>query len=278
MDPFRRRLLELSRILTDDDASYSYLLQRLERAGRLRCGNCGFESFYVLSRYRLKCRHCRHEFRPLAGTAFSALKMPLSRWLTMVNFFVMGVPVRETAGRCRVNYKTALRAYALARRAVVASQSQEASRHSPHSGTMAIGIVDGLEGVEVELLDRARTLALFHSGIVGVRRGMIFYTDLWQEFHTVVVLCEPGAWRPRRRQLVDAVYVDHVQGFWQYAKKILLGSRAINRGNILPVLKELQWRYNTREADQFELVVDRLLAMAMVRRRGQKRPEVTAGS
>jgi len=278
MDPFRRRLIELSRILTDDAASYSYLLQRLERAGRLRCVGCGFESFYLLSRCRLKCRRCRREFRPLVGTMFSALNMSLSGWLSMVNFFVMEVPVQEAAARARVNYKTALRAYTLIRRAIVEPLGQGGELGEP-VGSVAIGIIDDVERAELILLDAQRTLALLESGVSGVRKGMIFYTDLWQEFHTVLVLCTPGGWRPRKSQLVEEVYVDHVQGFWQYAKRVLLGNRAINRGNVIVVLQELQWRYNTRQADQFELIVDRMLATPT--RRGKIRPaspEVTASA
>ncbi len=34
----------------------------------------------------------------------------------------------------------------------------------------------------------------------------------------------------------------------------------MNRGNLLKVLKELEWRYNHRAEDQFEMIVDRMLS------------------
>ncbi len=260
MDAFRRRLLELSRILTDDEASYAYLLQRLQRAGRLRCGSCGFESFYLLSRNRLKCRQCRREFRPLRDTLFAALNLSLAQWLSMVNYFVLEVPVHTAALRCGVNYKTALRAYAVIRQALFPDLERGVSAGVAGGKTLALGIIDTVDWAEVRLLGAEQILELLRSEVARVRKGTLVYTDRWGEFDTVVVLGERRAWRHRKRVLQEAVYVDNIGGFWCYAKQYLLGNRALNRGNLLKVLKELEWRYNHRAEDQFEMIVDRMLS------------------
>lgn len=260
MDAFRRRLLELSRILTDGEASYAYVLQRMQRAGRLRCGSCGFESFYVLSRNRLKCRQCRHEFRPLRETTFAALNLSLTQWLCMVNYFVLGTPTRTAGTRCGVNYKTALRAYVLIRKAILSETVVELPSPSVRGGAVAIGIIDTVEMGEVRVVESERVLELLSSDVARVRKGLLVYTDRWGEFDTVVVLGERRAWQHRKRVLQSAVYVDYLGGFWQFAKPHILGNRALNRRNLYGVLKELEWRYNHRSEDQFELIVDRMLS------------------
>lgn len=260
MDTFRRRLLELSGILTDEEASYAYLLQRLLKMGMLRCGKCDFDNFYVLSRSRLKCRRCRREFRPLVATAFSALNVPLSTWLCMVNHFVAEVPAREAARRCNLNYKTGLRAYALIRQAILGPWLHDAADDDQAKDCVAIGVLDKVEYGEARLLDALQARAVLELDLERVRKGKILYTEPWQEYDTVVVFVEQRSCQRRRTCRTDAVYVDYIQGFWQYAKGHLLGNRAINRGNLFIVMKELEWRYNHRDDDQFEVVVDALLA------------------
>jgi transposase-like protein len=276
MDTFRRRLLELSGILTDEEAAYAYLLQRLQKMGMLRCGKCDFDSFYVLSRSRLKCRRCRWEFRPLVATAFSVLNVPLSTWLSIVNYWVAEVPARQAAARCNLNYKTGLRAYTLIRHAVLGPQLHGTADDVQAKDYPAIGVLDKVEYGEARLLDAAQGEAVLKSDLARVRKGKILYTEPWQEYDTVVAFVDRGRRRQRRAKWADAVYVDYLQGFWQYAKGYLLGNRAINRGNIFIVIKELEWRYNNRDADQFELIVEGLLAASMGRGKTRPmRPEVT---
>ncbi|MBC7185604.1 MAG: hypothetical protein H5U38_01070 [Calditrichaeota bacterium] len=270
MDTFRRRLLELSGILTDEEASYAYLLQRLQKMGMLRCGKCDFDSFYVLSRSRLKCRRCRWEFRPLVATAFSALNVPLSTWLRMVNHFVAEVPTREAAARCDLNYKTGLRAYALIRQAILGPWIHDAADDYQAKDCVAIGVLDKVDYGEARLLDAPQARAVLQSDLARVRKGKILYTETWQEYDTVVLFVDRRSYQRRKTRWADAVYVDYIQGFWQYAKGHILGNRAINRGNIFMAMKELEWRYNHRDDDQFELIVDGLLAASA--RRGTRRP------
>lgn len=275
MNSFRRRLLELSRVLTDEEAAYAYLLQRLQRAGRLRCQRCGSESFYLLSRYRLKCRQCRSEFRPLAATALSALNLPLSTWLSLINDFALAVPPQRAAARSAINYKTALRAYHLVREAVLGSEAQKAGDSVP--GLMVIGIVDGEEQASVELLEAPVAQELVDSDLARVRKGIIVYTERCGRYDTVVIVGEKktvrGAFSP-----VKAVDVDYLQGFWHFAKHFVFGNRAVTRRNLFAVLKELEWRYNNRDADLFDLIVDRLLAARAGRGGKRRRRSETAAS
>lgn len=275
MNSFRRRLLELSRVLTDEEAAYAYLLQRLQRAGRLRCQRCGSESFYLLSRYRLKCRQCRSEFRPLAATALSALNLPLSTWLSLINDFAVAVPPQRAAARSAINYKTALRAYHLVREAVLGSEAQKAGDSLP--GLMVIGIVDGEEQASVELLEGPVAQELVDSNLARVRKGIIAYTERYGRYDTVVIVGERkavrGAFSP-----VKAVDVDYLQGFWHFTKHFVFGNRAVTKRNVFAVLKELEWRYNNRDADLFDLIVDRLLAAPAGRGGKRRRRSETAAS
>ncbi|MDZ7384626.1 MAG: hypothetical protein ONB07_00725 [candidate division KSB1 bacterium] len=279
MDSFRRRLLELSRILTDEDASYAYVLQRMQRAGWLRCGDCGFESFYLLSRNRLKCRRCRREFRPLRTTTFAALNLSPAQWLSMVNYFVLEVPTHTAATRCGINYKTALRAYAFIRQAILSEAGIELSSDGRCREVLAVGIIDTVEQGTVKMLEPDQTRELLDSGVARVRKGMLVYTDRWGAFDTVVVLAERRAWRHRKRVFQNSVYVDYIGGFWQYAKQYIIGNRALNRGNLLMLCKELEWRYNHRTEDQFEMIVDRMLCTRKGMNRSRPvRLEMTASS
>ena len=109
------KLLELSKIFTDDNASFSYLLRILRKKHTLLCPNCAHQDFYIMCRYRLKCKACRKEFRPLVNTKFHLLNIPFSRWLYLIKLFDRGYTVNRASKEAGLSYKTTLKAFNIIR-------------------------------------------------------------------------------------------------------------------------------------------------------------------
>ena len=50
------------------------------------------------------------------------------------------------------------------------------------------------------------------------------------------------------------VYINGVEGFWSFAKERLIKHHGISKGKFLIYIKEMEWRYNHKEEDLFDLL------------------------
>jgi transposase len=55
------------------------------------------------------------------------------------------------------------------------------------------------------------------------------------------------------------VYINGIEGFWSFAKERLMKHHGISKEKFLYYIKEMEWRYNNREKDLFEILVDLML-------------------
>lgn len=55
------------------------------------------------------------------------------------------------------------------------------------------------------------------------------------------------------------VYINGIEGFWAFAKERLIKHHGISKEKFLYYIKEMEWRYNNREKDLFEVLVDLML-------------------
>ena len=55
------------------------------------------------------------------------------------------------------------------------------------------------------------------------------------------------------------VYINGVEGFWSFAKERLIKHHGISKEKFPIYIKEMEWRYNHKEEDLFDLLVTYLL-------------------
>jgi len=55
------------------------------------------------------------------------------------------------------------------------------------------------------------------------------------------------------------VYINGVEGFWSFAKERLIKHHGISKEKFLLYIKEMEWRYNHRDQEVFDLLVQILL-------------------
>jgi transposase len=55
------------------------------------------------------------------------------------------------------------------------------------------------------------------------------------------------------------VYINGIEGFWSFAKERLMKHHGISKEKFLYYIKEMEWRYNTREKDLFGVLVELML-------------------
>lgn len=68
---------------------------------------------------KAKMRQDRRDFRPLNGTNFSAIKIPASKWLSLIKLFELLVSTRRASAEVKLSYNITLRAFNIIRLSIL---------------------------------------------------------------------------------------------------------------------------------------------------------------
>ncbi len=280
MEPFDTKLLELSRIFTDDQASFSYLLRLLQKRQILFCPSCHNDDFYLLSRNRLKCKRCRYEFRPLAKTKFSLLNIPFSRWLHIIKKFELDVSPQKASAEVQLSYKTTLKAYNILRNTIIdmlaymdpnieeevisagrdyTSISDTAKSGRGHEQPVVFGIVENENNVTVDIVKKISAKEIMKHPIKKARRGSIVYTDKWNGYDTLLFCGYQQVKKYSHGFKNETVLIDKKGGFWNFAVKQLIKPHVLSKERFIFYIKEMEWRYNHQKQNMFDLLINYML-------------------
>jgi transposase len=93
-----------------------------------------------------------------------------------------------------------------------------------------------------------------------MRRGSIVYTDKWRGYDSLMFCGYRHLSIDHKYKFKQGkVYINGIEGFWSFAKERLMKHHGISKEKILYYIKEMEWRYNNREKDLFEILVDLVL-------------------
>jgi len=269
--------IEIAKLISDEDRSFEFLCKGLSW---FCCPSCGCREFYVMSRRRFRCKKCRNDFRPLAATWFSCLNLSCSQWLSMVKLFELSVSAKKAAEQLGVSYNTALRAFDVIRRAIVNElarddnvlrgeiEADEAYFGGKRKGkrgrgsrnkSIVFGILERNNKVSVSIVKDVSAESLMAETIKKVHLGSIVYTDKWKGYDSLMFcgykhLNIDHAQRFRQGR----VYINGIEGFWSFAKERMMKYHGVSKEKFLYYIKEMEWRYNNKGKDLFNLLIDHM--------------------
>lgn len=208
-----------------------------------KCPECGSGRHYLLNDHRLLCRDCRRKF---TATLFRS-RVPAERVSLICESFWKMLPVSEVAGELSMNRKTILRYYDLFRRGI--SGMTERLLMERYGTTEC----DGAAFREVRQGE-----PLFCIVRNGGRIWLLFAAETARETSSGLL---PFGWvYARERRDFDQLDLDHIHylgigdndpvglSFWSFAKKGLLAYRGGFRKNFYHFIREMEFRFNNREA------------------------------
>jgi transposase len=267
-------LIELSRISSDDRESFQYLCKKLED---ISCPNCDERVFYFMSRQRLRCKICGTDFNPLKSTKFSEIKISVSKWLILIKLFELSVSARKASVEMNMSYKTTLKAFDILRKSIVEELSKrdeilkgeieldesyfggkrKGKRGRGAAGkTIVFGILERGGKVSVEIVKNVTADTLMNETVKKVRRGSIVYTDKWRGYDSLMFSGYKHLNIDHRYRFKEGkVFINGVEGFWSFAKERLIKYHGISKHKFILYLKEMEWRYNNRNEDLFEMLI-----------------------
>lgn len=87
----------IGKLVSDDRISLEYLWKK---RGKATCDTYNSSEFYIIGRWRVRCKTCRKDLYPLKNTRFTQLRISPSQWLSLIKLFELSVSARKTARYC----------------------------------------------------------------------------------------------------------------------------------------------------------------------------------
>ena len=248
--------------------------------GHRFCPRCYNRKLYKLSSGKRRCARCKYSFHDFFGRWINHGRLSCVQWLSLIKLFELELSVRKMAEQMNLAYNTVYHAVRKIRCSILAHASDAkqlmngeieldecyfGGRRKGNRGRGAAGKVPvfGILGrhgkVLVSVVPNVTAQTLISLTVKTVRRGSIVYTDKFRSYDSLMfcgyrhLKIDHG-----KRFTSGKVYINGLEGFWSWAKERLVKHHGVSKENFPLYLKELEFRYNHRRTDTFEIISDYL--------------------
>ncbi len=278
-------LVELTRYITDEERAEEYLREQGILKSFSECPYCQGTRINRVRRAKYKCYSCNREWGVRRDSILEGMRVPFSKFLMAIKLFEIDTSVREAARQLGLAYNTVYNIHSLIRRAILATDANPASfsgeiemdesyfggrrkgkRGRGAAGKVPVfGILERGGKVKVEVVSDVQSETLLELAIRKVKRGSLIYTDKFRSYDGLVSY----GFRHRRidhgeRFANGKVYINGIEGFWSFAKERLMKYHGVNPRKFPLYLKELEFRYNHRDRDLFDDLIQVLTGYSHV--------------
>jgi len=257
------------------------------------CVRCAYSRVYQLAAQgahapRYRCPRCCYTFGVTTGTWLAQCRLRPTLWLWLIKLFELELVAQQAGVQTGLSYPTALRAFTTIRRAILSQEEptllareveadesyfgpRRSSRHRRQGVGRAspakipvFGILERHGRVQVSIVPDCSAESLLAATLRTVKRGSLVYTDRWRGYDTLT-FCGYRHLRVNhdrqfsRPSVHGKVHINGLEGFWSYAKGKLLKHHGVSPWKFPLYLYEMQFRYNHRRANLFELLLDAMV-------------------
>ena len=274
-------LLQLTKICRSEEEAFTFLFERKKELYGISCPACSSPEFYLMHLGRLRCKQCKRDYHPFSGTLLHEMRISYTTWLWLVKLFELEVSARKASFQLGISYPTTLKGFDTLRRGILynlsssdillkgeieADEAYFGGRRKGKRGrgaghkTIVFGILERGGKVSVSIVPNASAEALMTETVKKVRRGSIVYTDKWIGYDSLMFCGYKHLNIDHRYKFKQGkVYINGVEGFWSFAKERLIKHHGISKEKFLIYIKEMEWRYNHKKEDLFDLLVSYLI-------------------
>jgi transposase len=277
----------LTRQVRSEEAARKLLRRCCWPAGRPVCPRCGHRKVYALAEGRWRCAACRYTFHVLTGRFVGLAGLTARQWLGLLERFVAEQTTRGLAADLSVAYNTAYKAVTLVRLAILSASldgrailesrlgpelgfSGASLRPVPLDAPLAavpvFGLLERGGMVFADFLPEVTPEDLLHYNghfsLPLARLGSLVYSDRFRRYDTLLACGSDTLSRglvdiPSRRPAVEA----RGAGFWPFLRERLGRYRGITARKFPLYLKELEFRFNHRDEDIIQLLLENICSL-----------------
>jgi transposase len=250
------------------------------KGGRVFCPRCDGRKVYKVRRQKYRCKSCWYEFSDWSDRWIGLLRITARDWLRIIKLFELEVSALKASTQVALSYPTVLKGFNLIRKSIAASsedgkllirgeveldESYFGGRRKGHRGRGAagkvpvFGILERQGVVKVEVVPNVSAETLLGMTVKMVRRGSIVYTDKFGSYDSLMFCGYRHLTVDHQRRFSSGkVYINGLEGFWSYAKERLIKHHGVSKEMFPFYLKEMEFRYNHRHDNLFNLLLNSL--------------------
>lgn len=266
-------------ITKSENRARVFLRKYVLKNGRVFCTRCSSRKIYRIIGKRYRCKLCGYTFHDFSQRWINKVRISYKKWLWIIKLFELEVSTRKIAHQVALSYPTVLKAVTIIRTAIATSQDPEiflkgeieldesyfggrrkGKRGRGAAGKVPVfGIYERNGTVRVEVVQNVTAKSLLSLTVKTVRRGSIVYTEKFRGYDTLM-FCGYRHLRVDhgKRFASGKVYINGLEGFWSYAKERIMKFHGVSKEKFPLYLKEMEFRYNNRHDDLFELIVQKV--------------------
>jgi len=278
--------MELTRyetIVKKEETAFRYLSKKCRKNGHRICPKCTSRKLWKLGDGKRRCSRCLHTFDDFSGRWLNRSRLSCQNWLRILKLFELEVSTNRIASQVALPYNTVHRAVMVIRHAILCAAAdapallsgeieldesyfggrRKGKRGRGAAGKVPVfGILERQGIVRVEVVPNVRAETLLGYTVKTVRRGSIVYTDRYQAYDSLMfcgyrhLAVDHG-----KRFARGKVYINGLEGFWSWAKERLIKHHGVSPGWFPFYLKELEFRYNHRFEDIFDLTASAVCSL-----------------
>ena len=273
-------LKSFEHIVKTENTARRFLAKLCWKNYRRFCTRCHSYRIYRLAHKSFRCKRCGYTFHDFSGRWINKVQITAKDWLWIIKLFELELSARRIAEQVRLSYPTVLKAVTVIRMAIVSptrdadkllggevemDESYFGGRRKGKRGRGAankvpvFGILERNGVVKVEVIKNVTAETLLNMTVKTVRRGSIVYTDKFRGYDSLM-FCGYRHIKINHQKIFASgkVYINGVEGFWSYAKERLIKFHGISKEKFPLYIKEMEFRYNNRDKNIFNLLAKNL--------------------
>lgn len=277
-------LAHYERIVRSEASARKYLTARCWHGRGRFCPKCRHDKIYHLKDGRMRCPACRYTFHDFSRRWLNTGGLSCRDWLRVVKLFELDLTANRMKSQLELSYNTIYKALTTLRLSILAGALDAGQLLSPDSGlNLAVsqsravesgrntpypvfGIIEKSGWVFLDLLPDMQAETVLHFNLNFklklTRMGNIVYTDRYRTYDALIFCGDDRLPLDYVNIKGKSAYVDGLTGsFWSFARSRLRRYNGVSPHRFPLYLKELEFRYNHRGEDCFELLVKRLCGL-----------------
>ena len=251
----------------------------LKWQGRRVCPRCQCRNInHIDNRYA--CKRCRYKFDNFTGTYLAKIRIPLNTITHLLYLFALGVPAYRIRFYAGISLKTIQHAFRVFREAIYDSlmtnlrlsgkiELDEAMFGGHHKGkrgwgaegkTLVFGIYKRNGQVMTFPVPDRKYDTLMELIKKHTRKGSLYYTDDYTAYASLVMRGKHKVVSHGRDEYVRGdAHINGMEVFWSYAKTWMYHYRGVPKQYFHLYLKEIEFRFNNRDENIFEMLTKLLV-------------------
>jgi len=230
-----------------------------------KCIFCGKYCLSKLKDKRIRCSNCKKKY------SLSKLKKDIQ----ILYYFYLEISARKTAKELNLDYKTVHSRFIEFRKHIAVYCNVQTEKlkgkleldesyfggkrkgkrgRGANNKAIVFGILERKGKVHTVVVENVKKDTLMESIKKKTKKGSVFYTDTWKSYNSLHQFGKHNKINHTKEFAKGHNHINGIEGFWSYAKERFHKYHGINKNNYTLYLKEMEFRYNNRNENVFNLL------------------------